>query len=55
MQLPVSAMDQEAVCIGVCQIDPDTDRCIGCGRTSDEIFGPDQDPADGAERKEDSP
>ncbi|MBW4329787.1 DUF1289 domain-containing protein [Stakelama sp. CBK3Z-3] len=24
-------------CIGVCRIDPDTDRCKGCRRTLDEI------------------
>ena len=23
----------------MCDIDPESDRCIGCGRTSDEIFG----------------
>lgn len=32
-------MDDSA-CIGMCQIDPDTDTCIGCGRTGDDIFGP---------------
>ena len=26
-------------CVGICEIDPDSDTCIGCGRTADEIFG----------------
>ncbi|WP_228430593.1 DUF1289 domain-containing protein [Baekduia soli] len=27
----------ESPCIDVCEIDPVTDRCEGCGRTLDEI------------------
>jgi hypothetical protein len=36
-------------CIGICQIDPESDICIGCGRSSDQIFGNDEsyDPTDG--------
>ncbi|MFZ5512315.1 MAG: DUF1289 domain-containing protein [Pseudomonadota bacterium] len=41
----------ENACVGVCQMDAETDRCLGCGRSSDEIFGPD--PAD-ADREEES-
>ncbi len=36
-------------CIGVCEIDPFSETCIGCGRSADEIFGNDHtdDPTDG--------
>lgn len=36
-------------CIGICDIDPFSDTCIGCGRSADEIFGNDHayDPTDG--------
>ena len=35
-------------CIGICDIDPDSETCIGCGRSADEIFGNDHtdDPTD---------
>ncbi|TVT47306.1 MAG: DUF1289 domain-containing protein [Denitromonas halophila] len=35
-------------CIGICEIDPDSETCIGCGRSADEIFGNDHtdDPTD---------
>ncbi|MCB1897354.1 MAG: DUF1289 domain-containing protein [Zoogloeaceae bacterium] len=32
-------MSDDSPCVGLCEIDPDSDRCIGCGRTSAEIFG----------------
>lgn len=32
-------MTDDSPCIGLCEIDPDSDRCIGCGRTSAEIYG----------------
>lgn len=32
-------MTDDSPCVGLCEIDPDSDRCIGCGRTSAEIFG----------------
>ena len=39
-------------CIGVCEIDPFSETCIGCGRSADEIFGNyhADDPTDGAAR-----
>ncbi|MEW5888525.1 MAG: DUF1289 domain-containing protein [Pseudomonadota bacterium] len=48
-------MDQEAVCVGVCQIDPDTDRCIGCGRTSGEIFGTEEESSGTEDSEEKTP
>ena len=30
-------MSQETPCIAVCQIDPRTNLCLGCGRTLPEI------------------
>jgi predicted Fe-S protein YdhL (DUF1289 family) len=24
-------------CVGICQLDPDTDLCMGCWRTRDEV------------------
>jgi len=32
-------MTDDSPCVGLCEIDPESDRCIGCGRTSAEIFG----------------
>lgn len=32
-------MTDDSPCVGLCDIDPESDRCIGCGRTSAEIFG----------------
>jgi len=29
-------------CIGVCEIDYESGYCVGCGRSVDEIFGPDE-------------
>jgi predicted Fe-S protein YdhL (DUF1289 family) len=26
-------------CVGICQLDGKTQRCVGCGRTIDEIAG----------------
>jgi len=32
-------MTDDSPCVGLCEIDPESDRCIGCGRSSAEIFG----------------
>ena len=32
-------MNSDDECVGICMIDPDTGVCMGCGRTSEEIFG----------------
>ncbi len=32
-------MSDDSPCVGLCEIDPESDRCIGCGRSSAEIFG----------------
>ena len=32
-------MTDDSPCVGLCQIDPESDRCIGCGRSAAEIFG----------------
>lgn len=29
----------DALCVGVCLIDPDTGACMGCGRLPEEISG----------------
>lgn len=29
----------DALCVGVCMIDPDTGSCMGCGRLPEEISG----------------
>lgn len=42
-------MRQETPCIAVCQIDPRTNLCFGCGRTLSEIAG--WSGMDGAERR----
>ncbi|NTV11230.1 MAG: DUF1289 domain-containing protein [Zoogloea sp.] len=31
--------ETDSPCVGICQIDEESDTCIGCGRTSAEIFG----------------
>lgn len=31
--------DDDSPCVGICEIDPESDRCLGCGRTSAQIFG----------------
>jgi len=38
-------MTDDSPCIGLCEIDPDSDRCLGCGRTSAEIYGEPEPPA----------
>ncbi len=37
-----------SACIGICEIDPESETCTGCGRSADEIFGNDHadDPTD---------
>lgn len=32
-------MSDDSPCVGMCEIDQESGRCIGCGRTSAEIFG----------------
>lgn len=32
-------MSNDAQCVGVCIIDPDTGACLGCGRLPEEILG----------------
>ena len=32
-------MSNDAQCVGVCMIDPDTGACLGCGRLPEEIRG----------------
>jgi hypothetical protein len=32
-------MSNDAQCVGICLIDPDTGACLGCGRLPEEILG----------------
>jgi hypothetical protein len=32
-------MTNDAQCLGMCMIDPDTGACMGCGRLPEEIHG----------------
>ena len=43
------AVKEYWVCAGICRVNPDTRRCVGCGRPWDDPQESTQSPADGAE------
>ena len=43
------AVEEYWVCAGICRVNPDTRRCVGCGRPWDDPQESTQSPADGAE------
>ncbi len=47
--------ENESPCVGICEIDPESETCIGCGRSADEIFGRDDQPADSQTRPASGP